>query len=244
MLSVAEFDATGTATRDLNLTQNGTKLVFDSASTVIGGGEDFFGNGQRTAFIRGGNGALHAWSFDDTGSLTQGTDFTLSGTALVVDSSSTVVGGGEDFFRAGTGQRTLFIRGGNGALHAWGFNKATGAIEAGQDFSSGGTPLIVDTGTTVVGGGEDFLGNGGHTAFVRASDGSLSVLDFTSTGATDIRQAFTVAGGAALVIDTGTTVTGGAGDYFNTGGHGIYVHDAGGRHVWEFNASGMRTGVA
>ena len=100
-------------------------------------------------------------------------------------------------------------------------------------------------GTTVVGGGADFFGTGGCTAFVRGSDGSLSALDFDTAWRQDIRQAFTIAGGAALVIDTDTKVTGGAGDYFGTGGHGIYVQDATGmQHVWEFDGTGVRTGMA
>ena len=241
-LGVAEFDATGAATGYLGLSSQGAALSVDTATTVIGGGEDFFGTGQRTAFVRGGDGSLHAWGVDASGSLTRGADFTIQGAAVAVDTGTTVVGAGENFF--GNGQQTVFLRGANGSLHAWGFN-GTGAIASGQDFSSGGSPFVVDTGTTVVGGGEDFFGNGRHAAFMRGSDGSLGVLNFTAAGSVDIRQAFTIAGGAALVIDTGTTVTGGAGDYFQTGGHGIYVQDAGGaRHVWEFDAGGIRTGVA
>ena len=158
-----------------------SSTAVDLGTMVVGAGEDFFGNAQHTAFIRGSNRALHAWSFDDIGSLTRGMDFTINNTALVVDAGTSIVGGSQDFFHNGNGERTLFTRGGNGALHAWSFD-GTGAIITGQDFSSGGTPLIVDTGTLVVGGGEDFFGNGGHTTFARASDDSLSVPDFTASG--------------------------------------------------------------
>ena len=241
-LNVWGFDAQGTIQSGQLLNFNGSAVVIDSATTIAGGGQDFFGNGERALFLRGGDGALHAWAFDGYGALNAGLDLKSNGAALVVDTATSVIGGGEDFF--GNGERALFLRGGNGALHAWAFDGG-GTLNAGLDLvGAQGRTITVDTGTKVVGGGENFFGNGDHVAFVRASDGGLGAWDVDAYGTVNLQKAFTLDGATPLKIDTATKVVGDAGDYFQTGGHAIFVQDASGtRHVWEFNGAGVRTGV-
>ena len=228
------FDAAGGRTASVTFTIAGAPVTVRAADTVVGAGQDLFGNGGRTVFLRSAEGALRAGGFDRTGAINAGVDLTAGGAPLVIDSGASVIGAGMDFF--GVSGRTVIVRDGTGALHAGGFD-ATGALTARMDFLTQGAALRVDRSATVVGGGEDFFGNGERALFLRQATGALEVLSFGAGGTLDLRQAFTLPGGGSATLEPGVSVVA-------AGSQSIMVQDGtGARHLWAFDSAGVRLAV-
>ncbi|SEC39994.1 protein of unknown function [Rhizobiales bacterium GAS191] len=234
-LQAWEFNSANQATGAAGFTDAGAAFTIDSATSVIGGGQDFFGLGfgQHTAFLRTGNGQLQAWEFNGLNQATGAAGFTNVGAAFTVDSATTIVGGGQDYFGLGAGERTVFMRAGNGQLEAWEFNRLNQATGAAA-FSG-----AIDTATTVVGAGEDVLGSGQRDIFARDGSGQLFLWQFNASHQLTGYAALKDANGAAIVIDTATTVAGAAIDPAS-GLHEIALVDGSGNAVWwDFNGTSL-----
>ncbi len=233
-----EANSLGTIVSGANLTVQDAPLMIDTATSVVGADEDFFGNGGRTIFLRSAAGGLSALEFNASGALNATQTLTNNGSAVAIDTATTVVGGGEDFF--GNGGRTVFVRDAAGGLIALAFN-ASGALNAAQTPTNNGSAVVIDAATTVVGAGEDFFGNGDHTIFLRSAAGGLVALASNANGALTAAQTLTN-NGAAVTIDAATTVIGGGEDFFGNGGHTVFVRNAaGGLIALEANADGSLT---
>ena len=236
-----EFNGSGQLTDGAFFTINGAPVEIDTATTMVGGGGDFFGLGAGdTAFLRSGSGQLVAWEFNGSGQLTDGAFFTINGAPVEIDTATTMVGGGEDFFGLGGGDHTAFLRSGSGQLVAWEFN-GSGQLTDGAFFTINGAPVEIDTATSVIGGGEDFFGLGAadHTAFLRSGGGQLVAWEFNGSDQLTDGAFFTI-NGAPVEIDTATSVVGGGEDFFGLGtaDHTAFLRSESGQLVaWEFNGS-------
>jgi hypothetical protein len=238
-LVVMQAASTGVISGQLALTNSGSPLWLDTATTVIGAGEDYFGDAQRTIFIRTSSGQLTAWQFSSSGAIDGNQPFTNSGNILWIDSGTTVVGAGEDFLRQA--QRDIFLRQSNGQLVIWQFS-SSGAIDGNTPLTSGGAAVTIDAATTVVGAGEDFFGTGQSNVFERQASGQLVVCQVANNGAITNTQALTN-GGGIMWIDTGTTVVGAGEDFFSLGLHDAFLRQANGQlAVCQFSGSGAING--
>ena len=190
----------------------------------IGSCTGFFGTDSHTMFFRGTNTQLSAVAYDDAGSVVGRQSFTHGDTIAAVEDSSTVIGGGGDFY--GVGGRAIFFRNVNGLLAVWNIN-GSGAYDQADYLKAGGNYIPVGASATVVGAGYDVFGPGVHTVFLRGDNGELTALGFNASAAQTASRAFTVAG-AGATIAAGTTVVGYGEDFFGTGGHTIFMRDSGG----------------
>ena len=211
------------------------------ASSVVGSGEDVQGSGPRAVFNYSGGAAgnLSVDLFDAGGTLNQtlvlGTGGRVGGVA--VDAGTTVVGGGQDVF--GTGGHAAFLRIGAG-LSVVEFD-GTGAITGSQTLSHQGAAAYIDATTSVVGGGQDFLGNGQRTIFERIGDGTLQALLFDGSGAIGSGMNFVTPQGVRVFVDAMTSIVGAGGDFFRTGEQTLYLRDGNGLVAWGSGPTGVIT---
>jgi len=153
---------------DLSFVPNGT---FNSAGTTLAGsGRDFLGTGQTDQFIRTSTGELAIFQFNSSNQLTARLWLNSNGGPYAIDGSTTVAGVGANFF--GDAQRNLFLRESNGQIGVLEINtsgEVFGTAELVVPPSSGGAskPFTIDTGTTVVGAGQNFFGQGEREIFLR-----------------------------------------------------------------------------
>jgi len=245
-----EFNSSGNLIRSAGFTYTDpttgqpAAVNINAQTTVVGGGEDFWGIDGQTVFARQ-NSQLVAWEFNSSGNLVGAAGFTYTDpttgqqVAVDIDTQTTVVGGGEDFW--GVGGRTVFARQ-DGQLVAWEFNSSGNLIAAAgftytDPTTSQRVAVGIDTGTTVVGGGEDFWGIGGRTVFGR-QDGQLVAWEFDGSGNMVASIGFT-AGGVAAGIDTATTVIGVGQNWESVGDRDIFFRWSNGDLVMiGFNGSG------
>ena len=145
-----------------------------------------------------------------------------------------MVGTGHNYL--GDGGNDVFFRSSTGQLFAEEFN-SSGAAIASQFSTFNGSAWDIDTGTTVVGSGHNYLGGGGNDIFMRMSTGQLVVEEFNSAGTAIVSQ-WSTTNGAILTIDTATTVVGMNYSYFSGNGNDIFLRLSTGQlGVEEFNSS-------
>ncbi|HUK08248.1 MAG TPA: S8 family serine peptidase [Stellaceae bacterium] len=192
-LEMGQFNSSGAADYALFF----TNWAVDPTTTVIGAGEDFLGSGEQDVFFHLSDGQLELGEFNSSGVA----DYALFFTNWAIDSETTVIGAGEDYL--GSGERDVFQRLGTGQLEMGQFN-GSGVADYALFFTNWG----VDTGTTVIGAGEDLLRSGQRDIFFRVSSGQLEMGQFTSSGQADAALFFTNSDGSAFTVDTGTRVVG------------------------------------
>jgi hypothetical protein len=205
---------------------------------LVGSGEDYRRVGEYDIFLRGANQTLQLWEFNSSFGVTFSGVFFLGGSPFTIDANTTVVGGGED--TRVTGQRDLFLRGSDQTLQLWEFNSASQVTFSGV-FLLGGEPLTIDSGTSVIGGGEDYRDTGQRDFFLRGSDGTLQLWEFNSGYQITFSGVF-FSNSVPLTINPGTMVVGGGQDYRQSGGHDLFLRGSDGAlQLWEFNSGAQAT---
>ena len=191
-------------------------------ATLAGTTQNFFGHKEQDSFVRSSANTVQVTGTDTTGAVQFAKTLSGKGGAVfTLDAGTSVIGAGVNFlpaFSAGPASTygdTAFLRSGTGALSAVQFD-GNGTLVATQALSYNGNPLIVDATTTVVGAGQDYYGNGGHTLFLRENGGLTVINEFDNTGSFTSGQALTY-NGARLSIDGTAAVVGAGQDFFGIG---------------------------
>lgn len=207
-LDAYEYDLNGKLIGAAGFTNAGAPFVTGSGTTVVGGGEDYFGlgAGQHTIFLGASNGQLQAWEFNGLNQASGAAGFTNAGAAFAINSGTTVIGGGQDYFGLGAGEHAVFLRTSTGQLQAWEFNslnQATGAAA----FTNAGQTLSLDSQTSIIGAGEDVFRTGQHDMLVRDGAGELLLWQFNGSNQMTAYVGLSYLG-APFIIDSGSSVTG------------------------------------
>jgi len=155
---------------------------------------------------------------------------TSNGAALVIASTTAVMGEGEDFFGTGSG-RAIFLLSSTGQVSALEFNPSTGQQQMGQVL----TNWAASAGTAVVGAGEDYLRTGERDVFFGLGTGQLEMGEFNSSGQADYALTF-----SNWAVAPTTTVIGAGEDYLGSGERDVFFRFGTGQLVMgEFNSSGQ-----
>jgi subtilisin-like proprotein convertase family protein len=194
-LDAWEFNSAGLATYAQPLIYQ-TPIILDNATTVVGTGLNFSGNGGHDLFIRSGNGQLTAWEFNSAGVLLSSAAMTYNGSPFGFNSPVTVVGTAQNI---GGNDHDAFFRVGGGYLYFGQFNGA-GVLTGGAYLYSGGTPIVIDNASTVIGTGVDSA-DGVKDFTLRAGNGQTGTYDLVGgavpVGANVVRAPSDATGGAA-----------------------------------------------
>ena len=222
-----EFDSAGRAIDGIALTYLGNPLIVTPNTTAIGSGQSFWGYGGHDVFLRTGSGQLVAAEFADNGAIIDGTPLTFLGNPWIVDTATTAIGTGQNFW--GYHGHDVFLRNGLGQVFAEEFDRTGAAIDA-RMLTFLGNPWVVDNATTVIGSGQGFWGFGGNDVFLHLGNGQLAADEFGSNGAVIAGISLTYLGTAWIVAPTVTAI--GAGQSFwGYGGHDVFLRTGAGQLV-------------
>jgi len=269
-LGIFQFNISNQLTARLWVTNGGANLTMGTGTSVVGVGANFFGDTQRNMFIRASSGQVDVFEISQNGVALGVAGLVVpssggSSTPFTIDTGTSVIGTGQNFFDQADSE--IFLRESNGQINVEEiknlFNGTTqvigsaGLVIPGSGGSS--TPFTVSAGTTVVGIGQDFFGQGDREIFLRLSTGQVAVEEINNlfNGTTQVIGSAglvvppSTSGGSStpFAIDSGTSVIGIAHNFFDAGDLNMFTRTAtGGVDVWEvkdlFNGTSQVIGVA
>ena len=231
-LIISEFDTTGGAIKSVAMTYLGSPLTLDASSTVIGDGQNFRGFGGHDVFVRSGSGQLIAQEFDNFGAAVSSVGLTSLGSEWTVDTATTAIGTGQNFW--GYGGHDVFLRSGAGQLVADEFD-INGAAISGIALTYQGHVWAIDTLTRAIGTGHNFAGSGGNDVFLLNGLGQIGFGEFNAAGvaSTAAMNFITSATPGAATVGPTTTVAAMAQNILGVGDQDLLLRELGGQlHVW------------
>jgi len=239
-VGVAETNSAGVTTSAVWLTNtNGSPAIVDNATTVIGTAQNFLGDGYPDIFLREASGQVGVVSQAPGGTLGVAVFLTnVGGSAAVVGSGTTVIGTGVNFF--GDGNRELFLRLPTGQLLVVD-ETAAGVGVANLFLTNGdGSAATVGIGTTVIGTGVNFFGDGNRELFLRLPTGQLLVVDETAAGV-GVANLFLTMGGNPFVVDQSSVITSTGTDPTSQQPRFVIRNSAGASQTYDVGPSGAAT---
>ena len=146
-LEVEEIDTNGNILAGATLTGAGGvgALMLPVGGSAIGTGYNLFGLGGTDLFVRTSTNQMAAYEFDTSGNQLSGHGLTVGSNPFFLDSVSTAIGSGLNFW--GTGNADIFVRTGTGQIQGWEFDGA-GAAQVAHQLVIGSAGFIVDSATT------------------------------------------------------------------------------------------------
>ena len=185
-----EVNGSGALVGGVVFTMNGAPLTLDAGTPVIGIGQSFLGLGGHDVFMRADTtGQLYEWEVNGSGALVGGVVFTYNGNPFGFQDPVSVIGTAHDL--AGQGDADAFFRVGAGYLYLGEFT-TSGAEFSGAYLYTSGSPIVIDSATTLIGTGidqathyEDFTlqyGNGQTATFDIVSGSSPAGAMVVQTG--------------------------------------------------------------
>ena len=216
----------------LSLTSNGAAVSLSSL-TVLGEGQNLLGLGGNDLVMKDRSGVVHIWEFNSLGQIIQYPTLTWSGAPAAIG-GSTIIGEGQDLL--GQGGNDLIFRDASGYVDIWEFN-SLGQILRPLTLTLNGAYAAIGS-STIIGEGQDLLGEGGGDLIAKDASGDIDIWEFTSLGA--IGRAVTLTINNAPAAIGSATIIGEGQDLLGQGGSDLVLKDSSGYvDIWEFNSLGQ-----
>jgi len=235
-LYVYEYNAGGVSTAATALVNSDASVETAAAGTsVIGTGSNLYGTGGTDLVFRTLAGSLYVYEYNAIGVSTAATALVNpDGSVETAAPGTNVIGTASDLY--GTGGTDVVFQTMAGSLYVYEYNAVGVSTAATALVNPDGSAETAAPGTSVIGGGTDLFGLGGHDLVFRTEAGQLYAYEYNPVGVAIAAAWLRNPDGSVITVAPGTTELGTASNLLGDGGHDLLLRtSADTAYAFEFN---------